>query len=121
MQFYWSTNQIPELQGLSPEQTKQAWLFCYKRYTFKHWQSWASLVFLGILVAVSSRFFGVIGAAIAGGLGGGLFAVTVSNVLRPHLHDYVNTHFKNTSSSEESTPDALPNLDQSLDQSNNDF
>jgi len=32
MQIYWTLNQIPELQGLTPEQTKQAWQFCYKKY-----------------------------------------------------------------------------------------
>jgi hypothetical protein len=112
MQIYWTINQIPELQGLSPEQTKQAWQFCYKKYTFKHWQSLASLLVVGILAGVGSRF-GVIGAAIGGGLGGGIFGLTATNVLRPHLQDYVNTHFKNTSSSTESSPDNPSNLDQS--------
>ena len=99
MQFYWSINQIPELAGLSPEQAKQAWQFCYKKYAFKHWQSLMSLVVLGILVAVGSRFFGVIGSAIGGGIGGGIFGFTTTNVLRPHLRDYVSKHFTNANSS----------------------
>jgi hypothetical protein len=54
MQFFWTIDQIPELQGLSKEQTKEAWQFCYKKYAFKHWQSWVSLFALGILAAVGS-------------------------------------------------------------------
>lgn len=112
MQIFWTINQIPELQGLSPEQTKQAWQFCYKKYAFKHWQSWVSLFALGILVAIGSKF-GIFGAAIGGGLGGGIFGLITTNVLRPHLQDYVSTHFKNDSSSNESSPDNPSNLDQS--------
>ena len=112
MQFFWTIDQIPELQGLSKEQTKEAWQFCYKKYAFKHWQSWVSLFALGILAAVGSRF-GIIGAAIGGGIGGGIFGFTTTNVLRPHLQDYVSTHFKNDSSSNESSPDNPSNLDQS--------
>jgi hypothetical protein len=99
MQFYWSTDQIPELAGLSPEQKKQAVQFCYKKYALKHWQSWLSLFVLGILVTVGSRFFGVIGSAIGGGIGGAIFGVTTTNMLRPHLLDYVSKHFANPNSS----------------------
>ena len=116
MQIFWTINQIPELQGLSPEQTKEAWQFCYKKYAFKHWQSWVSLFALGILAAAGSKF-GIIGAAIGGGLGGGIFGLTATNVLRPHLQDYVSTHFKNTSSSTDSYSDNPSNPDQS----SNDF
>ncbi|PZO38155.1 MAG: hypothetical protein DCF19_16930 [Pseudanabaena frigida] len=101
MQFYWTINQIPELAGLTPEQTKEAWQFCYKKYAFKHWESWVSLFVLGILVAVGTRYLGIIGAAIAGGIGGGIFGLTATNVLRPHLQDYVSNHFTTTSSSTE--------------------
>ncbi|CAN1210502.1 Glycine zipper family protein [Tumidithrix helvetica PCC 7403] len=109
MQFYWSINQIPELASLTPEQKKQAWQFCYKKYAFKHWQIWASLVSLGLLVAVCTKLFNVgnsvvsaaIGGAIGGGLGGGIFGVTTTNVLRPHLIDYANTHFGTANSSTE--------------------
>lgn len=117
MQIFWTINQIPELQGLSPEQAKQTWQFCYKRYAFKHWQSWVSLFVLGILVSVGSKSFGIIGAAIGGGLGGGIFGFTTTNVLRPHLQDYVSNNFKNASSSTDLPPDNPSNFDQS----SNDF
>jgi hypothetical protein len=103
MKFYWSIAQTPELAGLSPEQVKQASQFCYKKYAFKHWETWASLVFLGLLFGVltsSSRGLSpIIGGAIAGGIGGGIFSLTTINVLRPHLRDYVSTHFPSSTES----------------------
>jgi hypothetical protein len=102
MQFYWSINQIPELAGLTPAQSKEAWQFCYKKYAFKHWEVWVSLFVLGLLVAFGSKAFGgIIGGAIGGGLGGGIFGVTSTNVLRPHLGDYVSSHFSTANSSTE--------------------
>ena len=95
MQFYWSISQIPELAGLTKEQAKQAWQYCYKQYALKHWQSIASLVVLGVLVAVGTRF-GMIGGAISGGIGGGIFGLVTTNVLRPHLQEYVNEHFSSS-------------------------
>jgi hypothetical protein len=108
MQFYWSINQIPELAGLSPEQKKQAWQFCYKKYAFKHWQSWVSLFGIGMLVVLGTKLFNlgpVIGGAIGGGIGGGIFGVTMTNVLRPHLRDYADSHFATANSSTESSSD----------------
>ncbi len=102
MQIYWTIEQIPELASLKPEQAKQAWQFCYKRYVFKHWQVWASLSVLGILAALGSKSFGIIGAAIGGGIGGGIFGVVSMNVLRPHLQNYVSSHFAATNHSNES-------------------
>jgi hypothetical protein len=119
MQIFWTLDQIPELQGLSKEQIKEAWQFCYKKYAFKHWQSWVSLFLLGIFAAMGSKF-GIIGAAIGGGLGGGIFGLTATNVLRPHLQDYVSTHFKNSSSSIDSS-DSSPDNPSNLDQSGSDF
>ena len=95
MQFYWSIMQIPELSGLTKAQAKEAWQHCYKQYAFKHWQSIAALVVLGIFAAVGSRF-GIIGGAIGGGIGGGIFGVVTTNVLRPHLQDYVSEHFSSS-------------------------
>ena len=92
MQFYWTTTQIPELSGLTKEQAKEAWQYCYKQYALKHWQSIVALVVLGILAAIGTRF-GMIGGAIGGGIGGGIFGIVVTNVLRPHLQEYVNEHF----------------------------
>ncbi|WP_055075891.1 hypothetical protein [Pseudanabaena sp. 'Roaring Creek'] len=102
MQIYWSTEQVPELANLKPEQSKQAWQFCYKKYAYKHWQVWASLSLLGILAALGSKYFGIIGAAIGGGIGGGIFGVVSVNVLRPHLRDYVSSHFADSNHSNES-------------------
>jgi hypothetical protein len=107
MQFYWSINQIPELAGLTQQQIKEAWQFCYKKYAFKHWEVWVSLFVLGVLVAIGSGLFRVIGAAIGGGLGGLIFGLTTSNVLRPHLHDYVSTHFTNVNLSVNSSTEEI--------------
>lgn len=95
MQFYWSINQIPELKDLTKEQAKQAWQYCYKAHALKKWQSWVSLGILGILVSVGQRYFGIIGSAVGAGLGGGIFGLTATNILRPHLAEYVNNHFSN--------------------------
>ena len=96
MNFYWSINQIPELKSLTPEQAKQAWQSCYKTYALKKWQSWVALGILGILCAVGNRYFGIIGSAVGAGLGGGIFGVTTTNILRPHLAEYVSSHFSAT-------------------------
>lgn len=111
MQIFWTIDQIPELQGLSKEQIKEAWQFCYKKYAFKHWQSWVSLFAVGILVAIGGSRFGIIGSAIGGGLGGGIFGFTTTNLLRPHLQDYVNSHFKNTHNSSDVSPESPSNFE----------
>ncbi len=113
MQIFWTIDQIPELQGLTKEQVKEAWQFCYKKYAFKHWQSWVSLSLVGVFVAIGGSRFGIVGSAIGGGLGGGIFGFITTNVLRPHLQDYVNLHFKNTSLPSDSSPDDPSNLEQS--------
>ncbi|WP_019501625.1 hypothetical protein [Pseudanabaena sp. PCC 6802] len=105
MQFYSSIHQIPELAGLSPEQAKQAWQFCYWKYAFKNWQSLACLFAVGVLAVIGSKFFGpVLGAAIGGAIGGALFWFVTANVLRPHLRNYVSHHFAPTSPSAEVAP-----------------
>jgi hypothetical protein len=110
MQFYWSLSQIPELAGLSPEQAKQAWQFCYKKYAFKNWQSLASLFAVGVLAVIGSKAFGsMLGAALGGGIGGAIFWLVTANVLRPHLRDYVSRHFATTSSPTEPFPQEPPN------------
>ena len=102
MQIYWTINQIPELAGLTPDQSKEAWQFCYKKYAFKHWEVWVSLFAVGLLVAVGSKVLGgIIGSAIGAGIGGGIFGVTSTNVLRPHLRDYVSSHFSTANPSTE--------------------
>jgi hypothetical protein len=93
MQIYWSIKDIPELANLTPEQQKQAWRACYSRYVFKHWEPLASLVLLGVLIAIGIQFLGVIGGIIGGGLGGGIFGIVSTNVLRPHLREYVEKEF----------------------------
>jgi hypothetical protein len=102
MKIYWTINQIPELAGLTPDQSKEAWQFCFKKYAFKHWEVWVSLFAIGLLVVVAQFVLGgIIGAAIGGGLGGGIFGVTCTNVLRPHLRDYVSSHFSTANPSTE--------------------
>jgi hypothetical protein len=96
MNFYWSINQIPELKDLTKEQAKQAWQYCYKAYALKKWQSWVALMILGVLCAFGNRYFGIIGSAVGAGIGGGIFGVMTTNILRPHLAEYVNSHFSAT-------------------------
>ncbi|MEI6331857.1 MAG: hypothetical protein WCP16_21655 [Pseudanabaena sp. ELA645] len=102
MKIYWTINQIPELAGLTPDQSKEAWQFCFKKYAFKHWEVWVSLFAVGLLYTLGSNAFrGIIGGAIGAGIGGGIFGVTATNVLRPHLRDYVSSHFSTANPSTE--------------------
>jgi MFS superfamily sulfate permease-like transporter len=94
MQIYWSIKQIPELANLTPEQQKQAWQACYKKYALKSWPSWVLLGVMATLIIVCSRYFGpILGGAIGGGVGGGLWGLTLTNTLRPHLKTYVEQNF----------------------------
>jgi hypothetical protein len=95
VKIYWSIKDIPKLANLSPEQRKQAWGECYKKYALKSWQSWVGLGVMAMLIAVSAKQLGpIVGGAIGGGLGGGIWAVILTNYLRPHLKAYVEQNFQ---------------------------
>lgn len=90
MKIYWSLKELPELAALSPEQQKQAWKECYKKYALKLWQSWVALALMVALMVIGINLLGgFLGGAIGGGLGAGIWSVTLTNVLRPHLKAYV--------------------------------
>ena len=94
MKVYWSIKEIPELANLTPEQQKQAWRACYKKYALKSWPSWVLLGVMALLIVVCGHFFGpIVGAAIGGGVGGGLWGVAITEALRPHLKAYVEQNF----------------------------
>ncbi|MBW4522930.1 MAG: hypothetical protein KME16_25100 [Scytolyngbya sp. HA4215-MV1] len=94
MKVYWSIKEIPELANLSPEQRKQAWGDCYKKYALKSWQSWVGIGVMAMLIIVGIKLFGpILGGAIGGGLGGGIWSVILTNYLRPYLKNYVEQNF----------------------------
>lgn len=99
MKLYWSIDKLPEFVGLLPQQKKQALQFCMKKYAFKLWQTWLC-IFIVISLSVAARlifqFTGTISDAITGGISGMAVWLTLINVLRPHLHDYVRKNFMNT-------------------------
>lgn len=94
MEIYWSLKQVPELADLTPEQQKQTWRACYQQYGLKHWQSWACLVAMAVLITIAIKFIDPLwGGIIGGGLGGGIWGTVLTNILRPHFKSYVEQNF----------------------------
>jgi hypothetical protein len=98
MKLYWSIDKIPEFAGLLPKQQKRALRFCVKKYALRLWQTWVC-IFVMISLSLAARsifqFSGTISDAITGGICGLAVWLTLINVLRPHLHDYVRENFTN--------------------------
>jgi hypothetical protein len=69
---------------------------------FRHWQVWFGCCLGGIFVALIGglgRFNyghigGLIGSGIGGGIGGFIIWEINTNVVRPHIREYLNSHDK---------------------------
>nr|WP_310616407.1 hypothetical protein [Pantoea cypripedii] len=83
MRIYWTLKSIPELAKISSQQRGKRWRNAY-RSTFRHWETSAGLVLLGLLAGTGSHFFGAAGAAVIAGLGGFLYSQIVIYVARKY-------------------------------------
>ena len=93
MQFYWSLKSIPELSGLSSIERKRAWrAACWRSHL--HWQTWASLVGIGLFMMIGSHLGALIGEQFIGGLigtgaGGFVFGQVSTEFARPYLRTFL--------------------------------
>jgi hypothetical protein len=60
MQFYWSLKSIPELSGLSLSERRRAWRAAYCQ-SYNHWQTWVSVVGVGLFMMIGSTLGARIG------------------------------------------------------------
>jgi hypothetical protein len=101
MKLYWSINSIPELTDLPNEKRKEVWAVCQSR-CFRNWQTGISIVLMGVCIAAGiklGKFYyghigGIIGAVIAGGIGGSIIWEIKVNIVRPHIREYLSSHEK---------------------------
>jgi hypothetical protein len=84
MQIYWSLKSIPELARLPSEERGRVWRAAFWETT-RRWQFWASLVGVVLCVEIGRHICGPIGAIIAAGVGGFIFAQVATGLARPHI------------------------------------
>ncbi len=85
--MYWSVYQLPEVAGLSKPEINMVWREA-RWSILKDPKCWACTIPWGIFAGIGS-LFGVIGAAIGGGIAGFFCGVMVLNIARPHLADVI--------------------------------
>lgn len=83
MRIYWTLKSIPELSKLSTDERVKRWRRTYKS-TFRHWETWAGLVLMGLFSGMGSHFFGWVGTAVMCGLGGELYSQIVIYTARKY-------------------------------------
>jgi hypothetical protein len=89
MQIYWSLKSIPELSGLPRAERGRRWRAAYRK-TFRHWQTWVSLLALG-LCSVLGEYLGsltgsqFIGSVVGAGVGGLIYGQVATELARPYL------------------------------------
>jgi hypothetical protein len=87
MKIYWTHRSIPELSGLSREESGRVWRAAYWR-SLRDWRMWAWLVgpvTLGGLVGEWLIGHAPLGGAIGSGIGGFIFGVAASHLMRPYI------------------------------------
>ena len=93
MQFYWSLRSIPELSGLPPSERRRAWRAAYCQ-SYNHWQTWVSVVGVGLFMMVGSNLGARIGHQSIGELigvavGGFVFSQVSMEFARPYLRTFL--------------------------------
>ncbi|NQE49325.1 hypothetical protein [Herbaspirillum rubrisubalbicans] len=86
MRIFWATKQIPELAALSPSERAASWRRVYRK-TYRHWQTWLSLLSCPAFTALGSYVDNLLGTSygamlIGAALGGLLFGETTIYVAR---------------------------------------
>jgi len=110
MPFYWTLGQVPELGGLSPAERRRVHRACYWQHAFRSPRCILALVVCGLCPVVGgaaggrllhflfdtplSFWYGILGAAIGGGIGGAIFGQTVTSYLRPFYAAYVKSELR---------------------------
>jgi hypothetical protein len=89
----WNIDRIPELTGLTEEERGRFWLYVVRK-SFRHWQTWAGLIACGACTAwgfvVGGKLgSGLLGAVVAGGIGGLLYSQALVYVARRYYADAV--------------------------------
>jgi hypothetical protein len=84
MQIYWSLKSIPELARLPSEERGRVWRAAIWKTT-RRWQLWASLVGVVLCVEIGQHIYGPIGAIIAAGGSGFIFAQVVTHLARTYM------------------------------------
>ena len=93
MPIYWNFDRIPELTGLTEEERGRFWLHVIRK-SYRHWQTWAGLIACGACVALGfvvggKLGSGLLGAVVAGGIGGLLYSQALVYVARRYYADAV--------------------------------
>jgi hypothetical protein len=93
MPIYWKFDRIPELTGLTEEERGRFVLYVIRK-SYRHWQTWAGLIACGACAALGSVFgaklgSGLLGAAVAGGIGGLFYGQALVYVARRYYADAV--------------------------------
>jgi hypothetical protein len=88
MTIFWTLKSIPELASLPARDRRVYWRRAYRR-SWRHWQTWASLLACAICAGLGSGLGAflvhpIVGATIGGNVGGFVFAQTTVRVARLH-------------------------------------
>ena len=115
MRIYWRISDIPELAGLTPQEQRQAWRACYRRAPSdrRFWLAtgvgavWmyvvdASATLMGAQLVDLKLIFAIFG----GGGMGFIMSFATTHILRPHLKEYVASHFPEKTDTPVDAPDA---------------
>lgn len=94
MKIYWSADSMPELTNFPPKQRQKILQACIRKYAFRHWQTWACLFVLGVIIVVAGRYAGTLGTAIVGGILFGIITAVMNTAVYPDVKRYVEGELK---------------------------
>jgi len=93
-------NSWKELQNISTIGQIRITAICFLK-ALKHWQIWLAMIFLGVLAYISSVIGNVLGlkfgvlnlvGLLAAAIGGGIFAVLITQQAKNHLSEVTKTY-----------------------------
>lgn len=94
MKIYLSADSMPALANLPPKQRQKILQTCTRKYAFRRWQFWLSIVVMAVLAVLAGRYFGPLGMAIVTGMAYSVFTIVINAAIYPDIKRYIEREFK---------------------------
>jgi hypothetical protein len=94
MKIYWSADSMPALANLPPKQRQKILQTCTRKYAFRHWQFWLSIIIMATLAVLAARYIGPLGMAIVTGIAYSVFTTVINTAIYPDVKRYIEREFK---------------------------